>query len=405
MAEVTMPRLSDTMLEGTVSRWLKQPGDHVDRGEILVEIETDKATMELEAYESGVLQQVLVPVGQTVPIGQPIALIGQNGVSATDAPAVTMPAPAPASQPEPVPARIPTVAESGPSPDGVRASPMARRIARERGLDLHRIQGTGPHGRVTRSDVETALVEVPAAAAQPLVTDGPDQTIQEIPLSGMRRTIARRLTESMQTAPHFYVTSVVDVSALVQVRAQMNQQLTDAGEAGRISVNDFIVKAAALSLRAMPEVNVSYGGDRLLRKSRIHVGIAVALENGLVVPVVRDADRASLGEISRATRDLAERARAGKLAPAELTGGTFTVSNLGMFGVEQFTAVINPPEAAILAVGGVATEPAYVEGQLVPRERMRLTLSVDHRALDGATGARFLQRIKSLLESPLRMLI
>ncbi len=452
-----MPRLSDTMTEGTVARWLKQEGDRVEKGDILLEIETDKATMELEAYESGVVEQVLVQEGETVPIGKPIARIGAgNGKAAAPKPgpaqkeqrqpsakaAEAPPAPGdqePADQPQPGEGGTPALPED----DEVRASPMARRIARERGIDLHTIEGSGPGGRIIRADVESApsgdgAAPVPGSAGVPPAaapraaeqsergasgTSGPpsaaglrpaaprtgalpgDQEVEELPLSNIRRVTGRRMVESMQSAPHFFLTAVVDVTELVALRAQINDRLAAAGDETKVSINDLIVKACGLTLRAHPYVNVSFAEDKILQKKRIHVGVAVALDNGLIVPVVRDVDQKSLGQVAREAKALIDRARAGKLAPADYTGGTFTVSNLGMFGVQHFTAVINPPEAAILAVGAVAAEPTVRDGNVEVRERMRLTLSVDHRALDGAGGARFLQALKTLLESPMRILV
>jgi pyruvate dehydrogenase E2 component (dihydrolipoamide acetyltransferase) len=512
-----MPRLSDTMTEGTIARWVKQQGEQVQKGDVLAEIETDKATMELEAYEAGVVEQVLVQEGQTVAIGQPIARIGAGGgagngrqggaatAEPAEEPAQARAEPAeapaePADRAEPAaegraepsaepsgdaattappapgdegraaeptagqgtgqPARgadVGTVQSGGdgqgapPSSaagrarpadaetdgaeqeDGVRASPMARRIARERGIDLHTIRGSGPGGRIIRADVEAAepagvspartdgarVEEAPAeppaparAPAAPAPTPqpaaaagGPDQEVEEVPLSNIRRVTGRRLVESLQQAPHFFLTTVVDVTELIQLRAQINERLAAAGDQTKVSLNDLILKACGLALREMPEVNVSFAGDKLLRKKRIHIGMAVALENGLIVPVLRDADQKSVGQIAREAKALIDRARSGKLQPADYTGGTFTVSNLGMFGIEHFTAVINPPEAAILAVGASAAEPVVLDGKVEIRERMRLTLSVDHRALDGANGARFLQVLKRLLETPMRILL
>ena len=309
--------------------------------------------------------------------------------------------------------------------DGVRASPMARRIARERGIDLRAVRGSGPGGRVIRIDVEslTPGQQAPAAAraaptpAQPAAQAapqqrpaqapaiGPDQEVEEIPLNNVRRITGQRMVESLQTAPHFFLTSVIDATELVKLRKQINAELEKAGDETRVSVNDLILKACALTLRAVPAANAAFGGDKILRLKRIHVGIAVATENGLVVPVVRDADQKSIGQLAREARGLIDRSLAGRLTPAEFSGGTFTVSNLGMFGVEHFTAVINPPQAAILAVGAVASEPVAIDGQVQVRERMRVTLSVDHRVLDGADGAKWLQKLKSLLEAPMRMLV
>jgi pyruvate dehydrogenase E2 component (dihydrolipoamide acetyltransferase) len=427
MPEITMPRLSDTMEEGTLAAWLKQPGDQVHRGDLLAEIETDKATMELEAFEEGVLERVLVQEGETVPIGQPIAVIGSG---AGDGAA----APPPASTPAEAASRIETAPEvetpaarpaepSAPHPAPpadrpVKASPMARAIARDQGIDLATVTGSGPGGRVVKADVEAVAagdggraVAAPAPAAPPPAAPAPAapatappaaDDVEEVPLTSMRKTVARRLVESMQSAPHFYLTIQVDVDALLELRAELNRRLADEGT--KLSVNDLLVKACAVTLRTHPEINVSWGGDKILRHRRVHVGIAVAVEGGLIVPVVRDADQKSVSQISREAKALIERARAGKLRPEEFTGGTFTISNLGMFGIDQFTAVINPPEAAILAVGATTAEPVVHDDRLATRQRMKLTMSIDHRAVDGATGAQFLAGLKVVLEEPLRIL-
>jgi pyruvate dehydrogenase E2 component (dihydrolipoamide acetyltransferase) len=425
-----MPRLSDTMLEGTVSKWLKRPGEPVQRGEVLAQIETDKATMDLQAYDSGTLQEILVDEGATVPIGQPIARSeaagaaggrARGGRPAAEETAAERPAPRPGRPEAPGPADRAPVSQgrperpAPPTADGaaagkVRASPVARRMAEEHGLDLAGLQGTGPEGRVIRADVESALAARPApAAAAPAqrapVAAGPEQEEQRTPLSAMRRTIARRMAESTRTIPHFFLTTTVDATELMELRRQLLQQFEASGEDTKVSVNDLIVRAAALALRRVPEVNVSFAEDAIIRHGQVNVGIAVALENGLIVPVLRAADQKSVGQIARETRDLAERARAGKLQPADYSGGTFTISNLGMFGVEQFNAVINPPEAAILAVGAVVREPVEYRGEIALRDRMKLTMSIDHRALDGATGARYLKALKALLEQPLLLLV
>jgi pyruvate dehydrogenase E2 component (dihydrolipoamide acetyltransferase) len=436
MTELTMPRLSDTMQEGTLARWLKKPGERVEKGDIVAEIETDKATMELEAYDAGVLEQILVQEGQTVPIGQAIAVVGAGGTAvaaAPEQPAATaapvqagepvqpeQPAgspPEPATRPEPASRSTTPMAE--PASNGqVKASPMARAIARERGIDLHTIQGSGPGGRIIRADVEAAVAEPPAAPASAPATDtaqvslppaavGPatesPADVEEIPLTPMRRAVARRMVESVQSAPHFFLTSVVDAEALVALRAELNDQLADEGL--KLSLNDLIVKACATALRANPDANVAFAGDKILRHKRVHIGVAVALEGGLIVPVLRDADQKSLSQLAREAKTLADKAHAGKLTPAEYSGGTFTISNLGMFGIDHFTAIINPPEAAILAVGAAQPEVVARDGQPVVRQTMKLTLSIDHRALDGATAARFLQQLKGVLENPLRMLV
>jgi pyruvate dehydrogenase E2 component (dihydrolipoamide acetyltransferase) len=278
------------------------------------------------------------------------------------------------------------------------ATPLARAVARDLGVDLAAVTGSGRGGRIMRADVEAVAA---AAAAVPVAAEG---DVEEVPLSAMRRVVARRLVESMQSTPHFYLTVKVDAEALVGFRAELNRQLADRGDDLKVSVNDLIVKACAVLLRANPELNVSWGGDKLLRHRRVHVGIAVAVEGGLVVPVVRDADQKSLTQVAREARELIGRARAGRLAAEELGGGTFTVSNLGMFGIEQFTAVINPPEAAILAVGAALPEPVATDDGVVVHQVLRLTLSIDHRALDGADGAGFLAQLKTTLEHPLQII-
>ncbi len=447
MPEVTMPRLSDTMEEGTIAAWLKHPGELVNKGDVIAQIETDKATMDLTAFEAGTLQEILAPEGTTVAIGKPVARIG-SGQAAAGQPSRSEPVPDANETPTEKEATPPAAAETGsetpktpearervgeaPEPSAppseqptvprpaepsrvetsngkVRASPVARHIAAEHGLDLSQVSGTGPQGRVIRADVEAALSQPrqeqavperpPAAATAETAADGDEK----VALSQMRRTIARRMAESTRTIPHFFLTSVVDASELGALRKQINEQTADEGL--KISFNDLVVKGAALAIRKVPEVNVSFAEDSLIRHAHVHVGIAVATDRGLIVPVIRDVDQKSLGQVAREAQDLAERASSGKLQPTEYSGGTFTVSNLGMFGIEQFQAVINPPESAILAVGAIQREPAEYQGEIALRDRMRLTLSVDHRALDGAIGARYLQALKSLLERPMLLLV
>jgi pyruvate dehydrogenase E2 component (dihydrolipoamide acetyltransferase) len=433
MADVFMPRLSDTMEEGVLSQWLKKEGDAVAKGDVLAEVETDKAMMELEAYDEGVLTRLLVAEGATVPIGATIAVIGKEGDEVgggapaqqqeqqeqaaapeqPDVPAESAPAPAQEpsqpSQPSPAPA---------PAGNAPVSSPLARRIARENGIDLAGVTGSGPGGRIVRADVEDAIsadgrkqppVQAPAAA-RPTAAPAPVQRqpssatdSEELPLSRIRKITAQRLTDSSRDAPHFYLTSVVNVEKLLAFRRETNEALAAVGV--KVSVNDLLVRAAAVVLRRHPNVNASWGEDKLLRHRRINVGVAVALEDGLIVPVVRDADRKSLNEIATETRELAEKARSGKLTPDEFSGGTFTISNLGMFGIDHFTAVINPPEAAILAVGAAREELVLRDGQPASVTRMRLTLTVDHRVLDGATGATFLRELVSLLERPLGIVV
>ncbi|HLZ36640.1 MAG TPA: pyruvate dehydrogenase complex dihydrolipoamide acetyltransferase [Mycobacteriales bacterium] len=432
MPEIFMPRLSDTMEEGTLSTWLKNVGDRVEKGDVLADIETDKATMELEAYDAGVLERVLVQPGETVPIGTPIAVIGSgegvSGAAKQAGPAQpAAPAPAPATvraaEAQEPPGRIATpvpepAAAVSPQPshdERVRATPVARALARDRGIDLRLVKGSGPGGRVIREDVETfeepeaapaptvaaPPVAAPSVAAPPVAPAVADD-VQEIPLTNVRRITARRLVESMQQAPHFYLTTSIDAEALVAFRADLNARLVPAG-GPKLSLNDLIVKACATALRASPQINVSWAGDKILRHNRVNVGVAVALEAGLIVPVIRDADRKSVSRIAEEAKALIDKARSGKLTPDEFTGGTFTVSNLGMYGISHFTAVINPPEAAIVTVGATTPTPVARNDELVIRPTMNLTLSIDHRALDGATGAQFLQQLKAILEEPLRI--
>ena len=436
MPEVLMPRLSDTMQEGVLSQWLKSEGDIVHRGDILAEIETDKATMELEAYDDGVLERQLVAEGSTVPIGQPIAVIGHGSTSGSTTPDTPAPTASPVvtpsqastsepaahrslptgDQPRPTPSVLPPAAGS-PSNE-LRTSPLARRIAHSHGLNLAKVHGTGPAGRVVRVDVEAAITamdrsasatsrddaEAPPAApaTQRAAALGVGVDDEEVPLSNIRRITARRLTESVAT-PHIYLTGIVDAVQLLGFRKDINERLLEGHT--KVSVNDLLVRACAVALRMHPAVNASWAGDKILRHRRINVGVAVAIDDGLVVPVIRDTDRKSLGEIALETHALVDRARTGRLAPEEFTGGTFTISNLGMFGVDHFTAVINPPEAAILAVGAATDEVRVLDGAVVVRSTIKLTLSADHRVLDGASAAAFLRDLKSICEEPLRIVV
>ncbi|MEU6586738.1 dihydrolipoamide acetyltransferase family protein [Nocardia sp. NPDC046763] len=418
MPEVTMPRLSDTMEEGIVSAWLKQVGDQVKAGEILAEIETDKALMELEAYEDGVLEQIIAEPGTTVAIGEPIAILGDgSGASAPAAAPVPAP-PAPAATTVSVQANSAAAAGNGSAPavpaesgERKKSSPLARKVAKELGVDIAAVTGTGPGGRVTKQDVENAgsAVAPAAPAAVPPAPAAPAPAIapatgdyEEIPLTTIQRVSAQRLTESKQQAPHIYLTSAIDVTELLAFRTQINKTLEEAGS-GKVSVNDLLVKAVATALRLDPAVNVSFAGDKLLRHNAINIGIAVATEAGLLVPVIHDADRKSVSAIAAEGRDKAARARDRKLKGDDMSGGTFTISNLGMFGIEQFTAVINPPESAILAVGAAQDELKLDGEKVVARKILRVTLSADHRSIDGAVAARFLQQLKELIEHPLRI--
>ncbi len=417
-SRVVMPKLSDTMEEGRILRWLKHEGDKVETGQALAEVETDKATVEMEAYTNGIVRKLIARDGDTIPVGGLIAIIGgadddisallpSAGGAAAPAPAHAHAAPAsPATRPvAPAPAAAAAAAPSGRS---LKASPLALRMAAESGVDLAAVQGTGPQGRIIKRDIEAVMGRSaePAPAARPAVRsravaarvaagDGPD--VQEIELTAVRRTIAKRLVQSKGPIPHFYLTVEVAMDRVWDAYKALRDQKST------ISVNDIIVKATALALRQHPDINASFAGDHIRQFTRVHIGMAVALDDGLITPVLRDADLKPLEEISEEARTLVDRARARKLQPGEYTGATFSISNLGMMGIEEFSAIINPPEAAILAVGAVRQVPVVVDGQLAVGYRMKMTLSVDHRVADGAGGARFLQTLKRLLEHPLLM--
>ena len=411
MADVVMPRLSDSMEEGTILRWLVESGAEVARGDEIVEIETDKANMTYEADASGALE-IVAAEGDTLAIGELIARIGGSdaGAASAEPEAERRAGGAPAEPPAPSPS-MPAVGER--SGNGrVKASPIARRLARERGVDLATVTGSGPGGRIVKADVEAAGA-APAEAAAPAerqavpaaVTPGErgggkgETTVEE--LSRTQQTIARRMAEAKATVPDFHVSTEVDMAAAVAVRAQLKELATEEHPAP--SFNDFVVKAAALALREFPRANGAYKDGRFERYERVNVGVAVAAENALIVPTVFDADRKSLGEIALETRALAARVRSGAITPPELSGGTFTVSNLGMFGVTEFTAIVNGGQAGILAVGALRDVPVVVDGAVVPGKRMTLTLVADHRILYGADAAQLLARIRALLESPLAL--
>ncbi|HZT98291.1 MAG TPA: dihydrolipoamide acetyltransferase family protein [Ktedonobacteraceae bacterium] len=429
MPEITMPRLSDTMEEGTIARWLKKPGDKVSKGDILGEIETDKATMDLEAYESGVLEQILVQEGETVPIGQAIAVVGTGaGATQTSAPkqeqavkaAQPSAASTPAAQPPPTVSSEREGVAAGGSGDGtaVKASPLARRMAEEHGIDLRQVSGTGPGGRIVRDDIEDLLEQgqtpsAPAPAPQPTAPpqaapspppqpSAPPPETELVKLSRVQQLIARRLTESKQTIPHFYVSSEVDMTDILAMRQILNANVGEEGV--KITVNDLIIKACALALEKFPEVNSSIKGDSFVRYKRINVGMAVDAPTGLVVPVIRDANTKGVRSIARESKALIAKARNNKLAPADLEGGTFSVSNLGMMDASNFIAVINPPQAAILAIAATRKQFVPIDGQPVIRDMMTMTMSSDHRIISGAAVARFLQEVKRLLQTPYSLL-
>ncbi len=448
MKKVEMPKMGDTMEEGKILRWIKKEGDPVKKGEMLAEVETDKVNIEIEAFASGTLRKILVSEGNSAPIGAAIALIGAadeplsenpGGNGATKTPATREPGEHSPGNGQSVPAQVlsstvaaQTTSLAAPIPGKggrIFISPIARRIAQEHRLDYATLQGTGPNGRIIKIDVEAALSRIqpvvtampeavgvpgaqpvppqalPASSTEPIMASIDTGEVVEIPLTAMRRTIARRLSQSMQTAPHFYVTSVIDTDKLAALRQQINEYAATDPSPVKVSFNDLIVKAVARALVRVPQVNVSFAEDRILQKKQVHIGVAVALEQGLIVPVLRNADQRGILDIAREARRLSEAAREGKLRPEDFSGGTFTVSNLGMFDVDSFTAVINPPESAILAIGSIMPTPVVVDGQVVVRNRIKVTLSADHRAIDGAMAARFLQEVKRLLEEPFGLIL
>jgi pyruvate dehydrogenase E2 component (dihydrolipoamide acetyltransferase) len=408
--DVPMPKLSMTMTEGELIAWRVQEGEEVRSGDVIAEVMSDKVEMEVESPADGTLVRHAASEGDMVAVGAPIATLD----SETEELLGDLFAPAPEAEAAPAPAAEapePAAARAAPSGGRARAVPAARRRARELGVDLAGVAGSGPDGLVRVGDVEAAASPAPAAVPAPPPAPAPARepvpvTVstdghEEIPLTGMRKVVARRLVESMQSAPHFYLTVKVDAEPLLALRAQLNELLGPDGI--KLSLNDLLVKACATALQMHPGINVSWAGDRILRHERIHIGIAVALEGGLIVPVIHDADRKGLRQISTEAKALIARAREGRLSSEQISGGTFTISNLGMFGIDQFTAVINPPEAAILAVGATAREPVVVGDDVAIRSQMKLTLSIDHRPLDGATAAAFLQTLKGLVEAPLRI--
>ena len=433
--KVHMEALSPTMEEGQVVKWLKGEGDAVAQGDILAEIETDKATMELVARGTGVLRTILVGEGVAAPVGDVIAVIAEAdedvaelvaglgggapaaaGVPADGASQATAEVPAagdgaaagatapgegddgPAAGAGTSPAAGPAVTTTG----RVKASPVARRLAGDLGLDIAAVQGSGPGGRVVKRDIEAAARAAVAAPAVP-VPAAPGVEFEDLPLSQMRKTVARRLAESLGPVPHFFLTVDVNMTRALQARVRINELL--AAQGAKASLNDMVIKAAAVALTRHPDCNAWWQGNSIRRFNHVHMGVAVAVPDGLITPVVRDAHAKGLGQISAEIRELAGRAREKKLQPHEYTGSTFSISNLGMFGIEEFTAVINPPEAGIIAVGAVEERPVVVDGQVVAQPRMRITMSCDHRVIDGAQGARFLGTLKSFLEEPAAILI
>lgn len=417
---VLMPRLSDTMTEGVIAGWHKNVGDSVKKGEVLADIETDKATMELESYKDGILLYQGAKAGEKILVNDLLCIIGQKGLDvdaivaavkaggaaqpqetkAETAPAAAAPAVTAAT------AQAPAFVNEG----RILASPLAKKIASEKGVDLRYVKGSGDNGRIVKTDIDnyvpaaSGVAKTPAtqSTSQPISqsTSFGQVSYDDVPVSQMRKVIARRLGESLFTAPHFYLTMVIDMDAAVAARGRINEVAPV-----KISFNDMVLKATALALRQHPQVNSSWLGDTIRHNHHINIGVAVAVEDGLLVPVVRFADGKSLSQIGAEVKEYAQKAKDKKLQPADWEGSTFTISNLGMFGIDEFTAIINPPDACILAVGGIAKVPVVKNGQVVPGNIMKVTLSCDHRVVDGATGSAFLQTLKSLLEEPLRMLV
>ncbi|MBP6803294.1 MAG: 2-oxo acid dehydrogenase subunit E2 [Chloroflexi bacterium] len=417
MAEfIVMPKLGFDMREAVLVSWLKGIGEQVTKGEVVAEIESDKATLELEALVTGTVLKQLVNEGAVVPVGAKMAIVGEagediSGLAAGDETQAAAQEEAPkvdaAAEPAPAPAAAPVMetAVSAEFPGGIKATPVARRLAEEKSVDLRRVKGSGPDGRVRRSDVEAYLAAPPAAqpsAPMPVtaVPTGPETT--EIPTSRLRQAIARRMTESKTSVPHFYVTSDIDMEPALALRKQINALLP---EEQKVTVNDMVVKAAALALQAFPNLNAAFGGDKIVRHNRIHVGTAVAVEGGLLTIVQKNTNLTPLAQIAADNRAMIGRARVGKVKPEDVEGSTFTISNLGAFDVDSFVAIINPPDAAILAVGSAKQVPVVVNGQLAVGTRMKATISADHRVTDGAEAAQFMQTLKAILETPLRLLL
>ena len=420
MAEIIrMPKLSDTMTEGVIAEWHKKEGDEIKSGDLLADIESDKATMEFESYEDGVLLHIGVATGDKAPVNAILAIVGEKGedVSALlaaestpsaepesspaeeAAPEVAAPAPSPQASTAPAPVAVPVAASASSTGGRIKASPLAKKMAQEKGIDIAQIPGSGEGGRIVRRDVDGFKASsAPASSGASLA--GMVESFTEENVSQMRGVIARRLAESKFSAPHFYLTMDIDMGAAMSARKAINAS----GDV-RISFNDMVVKACAMALKKHPKVNSSWLGDRIRYNEHVHIGIAVAVDEGLLVPVVRFADAKGMQVIGEEVKDYATRARSKKLQPHEWEGNTFTISNLGMFGIEEFTAIINPPDACILAVGGIKSVPVVKDREVVPGNVMKVTLSCDHRVVDGATGSEFLLTLKGFLENPVSMLV
>ena len=414
MAEIVyMPKLSDTMTEGVVATWNKNVGDAVKAGEVLAEIETDKATMEFESFYDGVLLHIGVETGNAAPVNSVLAIIGQVGedISAlltiapsaiVEAPKTETPAPSPApvvAAPSPAPVSAPIAVASNNISGRVFASPLAKKLASEKGIDIHSVAGTGESGRIVKRDVDHYTPYTPAERSFNTAPAGVESFTDE-PVSQMRKTIARRLAESKFTAPHFYLTMDINMDQAIASRKALNSM-----DGVKVSFNDLVVKAVAMALKQNPGVNSSWMGDFIRRNQHVNIGVAVAVEDGLLVPVIRFADTKGLVQISAEVREFAQKAKDKKLQPSDWEGNTFTISNLGMFGIESFTAIVNPPDSCILAIGGIKEVPVVKNGQVVPGNVMKVTLSCDHRVVDGATGSGFLQTFKTYMENPAAMLL
>jgi pyruvate dehydrogenase E2 component (dihydrolipoamide acetyltransferase) len=409
--KITMPKLSDTMTEGVLVKWLKKEGEAIEAGDVIAEAESDKATMELEAFDSGILKKIIVPEGGKVLVNQTLAIIAEEDEDIKDVLQEAKKKPEVEKRPEPhpdvveetihaAPVKDKTAADEILTSDSVRikASPLARKLAAEHDLDLRKLSGTGTGGRIIKRDIEAFNAQVKMKPAAERVVD---RIAQEISLSTMRETIAARMTLSKTTVPHFYLTIEIDMDRAVDARRAINDNEADI----KISYNDIVLLATAKALEKNPLVNGSFAGEKIILHDRIDIGFAVALDDGLITPVIRNCDRKSLGQIAREVRELSQRARDRKLTPDEYSNGTFNVSNLGMFGIEEFAAIINPPQAAVLAVGAVLQKPVVKEGEITVGHRLKMTLSCDHRIVDGAVGAVFLRDVKYLLENPLAMLL
>lgn len=408
MAEVvTMPRLSDTMEEGTVAKWHKKVGDKVSEGDLLAEIETDKATMDFESFQEGTLLHIGIEEGNTAPVDSILAILGEkgedisgllNGNGGSEPKNEEAKTEVKAEAAEESKVAEPVSAEATNDGDRIKASPLAKKMAADKGIDIKLVKGTGEGGRIVKQDIDNYKPSsAPAAATQVL---GASESYEDVPVSQMRKVIAKRLAESKFTAPHFYLTLDIDMDAAMEARKSINL-ISET----KISFNDLVIKAVAVSLKKHPAINSSWLGDKIRVNHHVHIGVAVAVEDGLLVPVVRHADQKGLATINGEVKALAEKAKNKKLQPAEWEGNTFTISNLGMFGIEEFTAIVNPPDSCILAVGGIKQVPVVKNGAVVPGNVMKVTLSCDHRVVDGATGAGFLQTFKGLLENPMGLIL